>query len=100
MQISSKLLSEDYKKRFPDLYQRYPQIYVKLAQLVNGAEESREWYESQYQLVLRQECRLPQKESQTDDVLRVYWMCLVMSRVREYLPDAQYVDKNMLAKVR
>jgi hypothetical protein len=59
-QISKKLLSEDYRKRFPALYQRYPMIYEKLQVMINGQEESLEWFESQYRFFFNQECRLQQ----------------------------------------
>jgi hypothetical protein len=33
-------------------------------------------------------------------VLRVYWMCVTLSKLREYLPDIQFTDKNIISKVK
>ena len=30
-------------------------------------------------------------------MLRVYWMCVTLSKLREYLPDIQFTDKNIIS---
>lgn len=99
-QIGSKLQSDSYKKRFPDLYAKYPQIYAALDDMLkNNKTQNVDFYQKLYRHFLEVEGRLREDES-NEVILRIYYMCIFLARMSELIPDQMYNDKDAINRQR
>lgn len=100
LQIASKLQSQSYVTRFPDMYKKYSTIFMSLDDLVkHGKYQPMEFYENYYKQFFANECRL--REDETNDIfLRIYYMCIVLARMKELIPVELYNDKDAMGKQR